>query len=102
MARNIKINCRKVYHTGSSYQQSAVQIQNIQAKMREISSNISSIWQGNDSNQFLLKFNNHIEYLNNLVDFLNDKGDVLKQNALNHNRADREFLNRMKRTDFDE
>lgn len=102
MARNIKINCRRVYTVGSFYQQYAGEFKNIQEKMKNISYAIASAWQGQDSNNFIIKFNNHIEYLNNLIDFLNDKSEVLKQNALDHNNADKEFLSRMKRSDFSE
>lgn len=102
MARNIKINCRRVYNAGSAYLKYANDIKRIQEKMANISNSISEIWNGHDNTNFLIKFGEHITYLNNLIDFLNDKGELLKQNALNHNNADREFLSRMRRSDLNE
>lgn len=102
MARNIKINCKRVYSAGVAYQDFANEVREIQRRMQNISSSISKCWQGVDNNNFTVKFNEHINYLNNLIGFLDEKGNLLKNNALNHENADKEFVNRMKRTDFDE
>jgi len=102
MARTIKINCKKVYDVGVSYANRANRLKEIQKEMRNISSSISNIWQGVDSTDFNIMFNEHIDALDNLIIFLENKSELLKKNALNHNMADDDFSTKMKRSDQDE
>lgn len=102
MARTIKINCKKVYDVGTSYTNSANRLKEIQKEMKDIASSVSNIWQGVDSSNFNVMFNEHIKALDNLVIFLENKSELLKKNALNHNMADDDFSTKMKRSDQDE
>lgn len=99
MSRKIKINCKKVYDVGNFYQESADKIRKMKNDLLEISANISTSWQGVDSNNFNSRFNSHIEYLDNLINFLEAKSTVLKKTSTAHNVVDSDFSERMKRND---
>lgn len=102
MSRIIKINCKRVYDVGNHYQNSADRLKEIKNEMREISNSILSNWNGADSNNFILKYNSHINELDVLINFLEAKSELLKGNALNHGTADDNFSVNMKRRDIDE
>lgn len=102
MARKIKINCRKVYDTGMSYENLSSDLKRIQDDMKMISDGVLDAWAGVDSQNFNTKFLSHIDQLNSLIDFLEFKSGLLKRTALNHNAVDKEFLEKMKRSDMDE
>lgn len=98
----IKINPRKVYETGIKYQQYADDVRTAQSKLRGIREKIGDAWTGEDSHNFQVSFENHINLLDSIVDFLEEKSFVLKENALNHNTSDENFKTTMERSDIDE
>lgn len=102
MARKIKINCRKVYDTGMYYENISSDLKTIQEKMKKISNGITEAWSGIDSQSFLASFSSHIVSLDFLIEFLNFKADLLKKTAINHNTVDREFSEKIKRSDMNE
>ena len=102
MARKIKINFRIVYDTGVSYEILSSDLKRIQEEMRAISNGVLEAWSGVDSQNFNISFLSHVEELNSLISFLEFKSDLLKKTALNHNAVDKEFLEKIKRSDMDE
>ena len=102
MSRIIKINCKRVYDVGNHYKNSADRLRQLKEEMRVISNSILSNWQGADSNNFILKYNSHINDLDVLINFLEAKSELLKGNAINHGTVDDNFSVSMKRSDMDE
>lgn len=99
MGRGIKINCRKVYETGLTYDKASELIKENQTELSNISSSIEGAWTGGDSNNFKVSFNEHIKSLDDIISFLEDKANILKGNALDHNTVDNNFSAKMKRSD---
>lgn len=102
MSRIIKINCKRVYDVGNHYRDSAERLRALKEEMRNISTSILTNWQGADSNNFIIKYNEHINNLDILINFLDAKAEVLKGCAINHGTADDNFSVSMKRSDLDE
>lgn len=102
MIGKIKINCRKVYDTGVSYNKASDSIKESQSNLTTLAGEIASIWKGADGNNFQASFNEHIKSLDTIVDFLEDKSAILKGDALDHNTTDNNFVAKMKRSDLDE
>lgn len=102
MSKSIKINCRKVYETGLSYDRASELVKENQKKLFQISSAIGNVWTGSDSNNFQVSFNQHIQSLDEIINFLTEKASILKGNALDHSTIDNNFSIKMKRSDIDE
>lgn len=102
MANKIKINCKRVYDTAVFYDESIQKINSLKQELLIISHNISKVWQGLDSKNFNVKFNNHIEKLDDLIFFLESKSMLLKKIASLHNSVDDNFADAMKRVGSDE
>lgn len=98
----IKINPRKVYETGIKYQGYADDVRTAQRKLRGIKERMADAWTGEDSHNFQVSFENHINLLDSIVDFLEEKSFILKENALNHNTSDENFKTTMERSDMNE
>lgn len=99
--RELRINCKRVYDTGSVYGIGANELIEIRKRLNNISLDIKEIWSGGDSHNFLESFNAHIYDLNNLINFLNGSEKVLKNVALNHNRYNHEFVKRVENNERD-
>lgn len=102
MGRTIKINCKKVYESGSKYEREAEVIVDIQKKLTEIGEGINEAWGGEDGHNFQVSFDQHIRQFDDIVEFLNDNAYILKGCALEHNTIDSNFNEKMKRKDIDE
>ena len=100
--RTIKINCKHVYDSGSKYEKEADEILDVQKRLLNSYSEIKKIWPSVDGHNFLVSFDNHILELNKLVNFLDEEATILKGSALDHNQADNDFFEKMKRSDIDE
>lgn len=100
--RELRINCKKVYDTGSIYGIEANEISEIKKRLDKISEEIGESWSGGDSHNFLESFNAHIYDLNNLINFLNGSEKILKNVALNHSRYNHDFIKRVKNNEQEE
>ncbi|MBR4672187.1 MAG: hypothetical protein IKO78_03165 [Bacilli bacterium] len=98
----IKINPRKVYESGMKYHVYADRVIEDQRKLRGIKENVEKLWTGEDSHNFGVSFESHIDELDDIIDFLEEKSMLLKENALNHNTSDNNFKTKMERSDMDE
>lgn len=102
MGNRIMINSKKVYDNGRKYQEFSNEVINIQKELDTISSDISTIWEGADANNFIVSFNKHIKNFDAIVNFLGFNGNLLKKNALSHSNIDDIFATQMERNDQDE
>ncbi len=102
MSDRILINCRKVYETGEEYLDSSERIKEYQEDFKRTKNKISYIWKGGDSYNFLTSFQSHIDKLTDFINYLEFEGELLKNNALDHNTSDNNFSTKMKRSDYDE
>ena len=102
MSNRIKINPRRVYETGMKYHECSDRVTSDKAQLNGIKENLASIWTGEDSHNFGVSFQTHIDKLDVIIDFLEEKSQLLKENALNHNTSDNNFKTKMERSDMDE
>ncbi len=100
MGKSIKINCKKVYETGLNYEQKAEILKRIQKDLDESKQKIEKSWKGKDYNNFVINFNNHINDLSYFINFLTNKGELLKNKAINHNAIDNNLSTKIKRNEF--
>lgn len=98
----IKINPRKVYETGIKYHNYADEVIEAQRNLGIIKDKLSTAWTGEDSHNFQVSFQNHIDLLDSVIDFLEEKSFTLKETALNHNTSDNNFKTTMERSDMNE
>lgn len=101
MSSKIKINCKKVFDTGLEYENYAERLIDIKNKLENLSSSISSSWQGKDSDVFIAKLDFNISSLDELIEFLFDKGYLLKDKSSKHGATDKKFIDDIKRSDDD-
>ena len=99
---SIVINCRKVYDSGTYYENVEDEIKSIKEKLLKIAEDIKENYQGPDSHNFAVSFTNHINQLNDIEEFLEDKAIILKDTALKHNSVDNEFIAKVERSVDDE
>ena len=101
MERLIKINCKKVYDAGNKYEEEIEIIKDMQTKLENIKENIANTWQGADSHNFQVSFEEHIRAFDDIIDFLDDKATTLKGSALEHSNIDNNLNEKMKRSEID-
>lgn len=103
MSNKIKINCRRVFDTGSTYLTQVEEIKEIKNTLKNISSEIANCWHdGIDSINFQNNFNSYIESMDDLTEFLTSEGALLMANALDHSNVDKNFTNSMRSRDLDD
>ncbi len=98
----IKINCNKVYNTGTEYKQSSEEIKNYKEQLNEIYTGIEEAWNNDENVNFLASFKDHINVLDEYINFLDETGDNMKNISIKHNDSELEFKKRMESSDLDE
>ncbi len=102
MSNILGINCKKVYDSGKEYIDYHNEIISIRKELEEVSNNISTIWQGADSNNFVSSFNDHIKELNLIINFLGSNGTLLKKTANEHSSIEENFAVDIERSDIED
>ena len=91
-----------IYDCGTNYINYSSSIKNISSQMKELSLKIKEGWSGNDSEIFLSKYNNYIEFIDSVSSFLDNRAEFLKKNATLHSDVDNELYNQIKGSTMNE
>lgn len=98
----LKINTQKVYDSGVYYQKKEEEVKSLKNRLLEVSNDISENYEGPDSHNFLVSFENHINDLEKIELFLDDNSQLLKGNSLDHGTEDNNFIEKVERSEINE
>jgi len=98
----IKINFEKVYKQGEKYKKTSQEISNIKSNLKEIEDGIKEAWNNDENVNFIAQFEDSINYLDDFINFIDGKGELLKKMSGFHEDSEKEFINRMERSDLNE
>ena len=102
MGNVLGINCKEVYKNGKDYIEYHNEIIGIKKDLEDVATNISSIWEGTDSNSFVSSFRDHIKELNLIINFLGSNGMLLKKTAKEHASIEDKLAFDIERSDIDD
>lgn len=97
--RKFKINCREVYNTSEKYLEIKNELSDIQKELKNIGEEITEAWKGVDSHNFKVNFGLHVDSFERVIYFMEFHHELLKDNSKSHSNVDKEFDERMKRSD---
>lgn len=98
----MKFNSKNIYDSAVFYNQCSEELISLCEQMKGVSSEIGQAWQGSDSEIYISKYNNYIEYLKNVSTFLTNKSLLLTKASRLHNEVDNELCEQFKRSKVDE
>ena len=96
----IKIDFEKVYKQGEKYNSSSNTLKTLKANLQSIDDGIKEAWNNEENVDFVARFEDDINYLDDFVNFLEGKGELLKKVSGFHEDSEQEFINQMERSDI--
>ena len=96
----IKIDFEKVFKQGEKYNSSSEQLKKAKAELQNIDDGIKEAWNNDENVDFIARFEDDINYLDDFINFLEGKGELLKKVSGFHEDSEKEFISQMERSDI--